>query len=118
MVCEPCGHRRASLLPFAPQHGLWNGDAQHLMRAYEIEDRILKGEMTPQEITLLRMRQSLTHQAPDTLARGEMVMLDISRVDLLATQHLGDDFARTEDDAAADLDHASLLAPFIYLRIE
>jgi hypothetical protein len=97
---------------------LWNGDAQRLRRAYAIADRILKGEMAPQEIALLRMRQSCTHQAPDTLARGEIVTLDRSRIDLLATKHLGDAFARTEDDASADLDHASLLAPFIYLRIE
>src|SRR5436853_6344182 len=33
-------------------------------------------EMAPQEIALLRMRQSFTHQAPDTLARGEVVTLD------------------------------------------
>ena len=116
MVCELGGHRRGSLLPFAPPRGLWNGDAQRLMRAYEIEDRILKGEMAPQERALLRMRQRLTHQAPDTLARGEIVTLDISRIDLLATKHLGDDVARPEDDASADLDHASLLAPFLYLR--
>ena len=118
MVCELCCHRRGSLLPFAPQRGLWNGDAQRLMRAYEIADRILKGEMAPQEIALLRIRQGFTHQAPNTLARGEMVTLDISRVDLLVTKHLGDDVARTEDDASVDLDHASLLAPFIYLSIE
>src|SRR5216110_1092064 len=80
------------------------------MRAYEIEDRILKCEMAPQEKALLRMRQSFTHQAPDTLARGEVVTFDISRVDLLATKHLGDDVARTEDDTSANLDHASLLA--------
>jgi hypothetical protein len=97
---------------------MWNGDAQRLMRAYEIEDRILKGEMAPQEIALLRMRQSFPHQAPDTLARGAIVTLDISRIDLLATKHLGADVARTEDEAAADLDHASLRAPFIYLRLE
>ena len=118
MVCELCCHRRGSLLPFAPQRGLWNGDAQRLMRAYEIEDRVLKFEMAPQELALLRMRQSLTHQAPDTLARGEIVTLDISRVDLLATKHFGDNFASTEDDTPADLAHASLLAPFIYLSIE
>src|SRR6266702_856329 len=88
------------------------------MRAYEIEDRILKCEMAPQEKALLRMRQSFTHQAPDTLARGEVVTFDISRVDLLATKHLGDDVARTEDDTSANLDHASLLAPFVHLRIE
>ena len=88
------------------------------MRAYEIEHRILKGEMAPQEIALLRMRQSFPHQAPDTLARGEIVTLDISRIDLLATKHLGDDVARTEDNAAADLDHASLLAPFIHLSVK
>src|SRR2546423_15320875 len=118
MVCDLCCHRRSSLLPFAPRRGLWNGDAQCLMRADEIEDRILKGEMAPQEVALLRMRQCFAHQAPDTLARGEVVTLDISRVDLLATKHLGDDFTRAEDDASADLDHASLLAPFIHLRIE
>ena len=95
MVCELCCHRRGSMLPFAPQRGLWNGDAQRLMRAYEIEDHILKGEMAPQEIALLRMRQRFTHQAPDTLARGEIVTLDISCIDLLATKHLGDDVART-----------------------
>ena len=88
------------------------------MRAYEIEDRILKCEMAPQEKALLRMRQSFTHQAPDTLARGEVVTFDIRRVDLLATKHLGDDVARTEDDTSANLDHASLLAPFVHLRIE
>src|SRR6266705_6937660 len=118
MVCEPCGHRRSSLLPFAPRRWLWNGDAQCLMRAYKIEDCILKGEMAPQERALLRMRQRFAHQAPFTLARGEVVTLDISRVDLLATKHFGDDFARTEDDTSANLDHASLLAPFIHLRIE
>src|SRR5215831_8103339 len=118
MVCELCGHRRGSLLPFAPQRGWRHGDVQRLMRADEIEDRILKGEMALQEIALLRMRQSFTHQTPDTLARGEIVTLDIRRVDLLAPKHLGDDVARTEDDASADLDHASLLAPFIYLSIE
>ena len=118
MVCELGGHCRGSLLPCAPPRGLWNGDAQRLVRAYEIEDRILKGEMAPQEIALLRMRQRLTHQAPDTLARGEIVTLDISRMDLLATKHLGDEVARPEDEAAADLDYASLLAPFLYLRIE
>jgi hypothetical protein len=48
MVCEICGHRRGSLLPFALWRWLWNGDAQRLMRAYEIEDRILKFEMAPQ----------------------------------------------------------------------
>src|SRR5262249_61602197 len=74
--------------------------------------------MVPQEIALLRMRQSLTHQAPDTLARGEVVTLDISRIDLLATKHLGADVARTEEDASVDLDHASLLVPFLYLRLE
>jgi hypothetical protein len=84
------------------------------MRAYEIEDRILKGEMAPQEIALLRMRQSFPHQAPDTLARGEVVTLNIRRVDLLATKHLGDDLASTEDETSADLDHASLLAPSVY----
>ena len=47
-----------------------------------------------------------------------MVTLDISRIELLATKHLGDDGARTADEASADLDHASLLAPFIYLRLE
>ena len=118
MICELCCHRRGSLLPLAPQRGLWHGDAQRLMRAYEIEDRILKGEMAPQESALLRMRQCFAHQAPDTLARGEIVTLDISRVDLLAPKHLGDAFARTDDDASADLDYASLLAPFIYLSIE
>ena len=107
-----------SLRPFAPRRGMWNGDAQRLMRAYEIADRILKGEMAPQERALLRMRQSFPHQAPDPLARGEIGTLDISRIALLATKHLGDEVARTEDDASADLDHASLLAPFIYLRIE
>ena len=74
--------------------------------------------MAPQERALLRMRQSFAHQAPVTLARGEVVTLDIRRVDLLATKHLGDDVARTEDDTAADLDHASLLAPFVHLSIE
>jgi len=98
MVCELCGHRRGSLLPFAPQRGLWNGDAQRLMRAYEIKDRILKFEMAPQERALLRMRQRFAHQAPVTLARGEVVTLDIRRVDLLATQHRGDDVARTENN--------------------
>jgi hypothetical protein len=39
-------------------------------------------------------------------------------MDLLATKHLGDDVARPEDDAAADLDHASLLASFIHLSVE
>ena len=85
MVCELCCHRRSSLLPFAPRRWVWNGDAQRLMRAYEIEDRILKFEMALQEIALLRMRQRFAHQAPVTLARGEVVTLDISRVDLLAT---------------------------------
>ena len=118
MVCELYGHRRGSLLPCAPQRGVWNGDAQRLMRAYEIEDRILKGEMAPQERALLRMRQRLMHQAPDTLARGEIVTLDIGRMDLLATKHLCADVARTAEDAAVDLDHASLLAPFLSLRIE
>ena len=47
MVCELGCHRRGSLLPFAPQCGLWHGDAQRLMRAYTIEDGILKGEMAP-----------------------------------------------------------------------
>src|SRR5438128_12009343 len=88
------------------------------MRAYEIEDRILKCEMERQENAFLRMRQSFTHQGPDTLARGEVVTFDISRVDLLATKHLGDDVARTEDDTSANLDHASLLAPFVHLRIQ
>ena len=88
------------------------------MRADEIEDRILKLEMAPQEMTLLRMRQSFAHQAPITLARGEVVTLDISRVDLPATEHLGDDFPSTEDNASADLDHASLLAPFVNLGVE
>ena len=83
------------------------------MRADEIEDRILKFEMAPQEIALLRMRPSFAHQAPITLARGEVVTLDISSVDLPATEHLGDDLASTEDDAPADLDHAPLLAPFV-----
>src|SRR5215470_20268151 len=88
MVCELCCHRRSSLLPFAPRRGLWNGDTQRLMRAYEIEDCILKCEMAPQERALLRMRQCFAHQAPDTLARGEVVTLDISRVDLLAVAYL------------------------------
>src|SRR5207244_3619008 len=79
------------------------------MRAYEIEDRILKCEMAPQEKALLRMRQSFTHQAPDTLARGEVVTFDISRVDLLATKHLGDDVARTEAVTSAHLAHAALV---------
>ena len=64
MVCELCGHRRGSLLPFAPRRGMWNGDAQRLMRAYEIEDRILKGEMAPQDIALLRMRQRFRTKRP------------------------------------------------------
>ena len=64
------------------------------------------------------MRQRLTHQAPDTLARGEMVTLDLSRVERLATKHLSDNRARTKDEAPADLDYASLLAPFISLSIE
>src|SRR6266446_1434953 len=118
MVCESCCHRRSSLLPFAPRRWLWNGDAQCLMRAYKIEDCILKCEMAPQEITLLRMRQSFAHQAPVTLARGEVVTLDISRVDLLATKHFGDDVARSEEDTAADLNHPSLLAPFVHLSVK
>src|SRR4029453_19570822 len=81
MVFELCRHRRGSLLPFAPRRGMGSGDAQCLMRAYEIEDRILKGERAPQEIALLRMRQSFPHQAPDTLARREIVTLNISRID-------------------------------------
>src|SRR5437899_11716144 len=112
MVCELCCHRRGSLLPFAPGRWLWNGDAQRLMRAYEIKDRILKFEMAPQERALLRMRQCFAHQASVRLTRGEVVTLDISCIDLLAIKHLGDDVARPEDDAAADLDHASLLASF------
>src|SRR5437899_12926583 len=52
------------------------------------------------------------------MSLGKVVTLDIRRFDMFATKHLGDDFARTEDDASADLDHASLLAPFIHLRIE
>src|SRR2546430_16594881 len=118
MVCELCCHRRGSLLPSAPRRWLWNGDVQRLMRAYEIEDGILQCEMAPQERALLRMRQSFTHQAPDTLARGEVVTRDISRVDLLVTKHLSDNLASTKDDAPADLDYASLLAPFVHLRIE
>ena len=118
MVCELYGHRRGSLLPCAPQRGVWNGDAQRLMRAYEIEDRILKGEMAPQERALLRMRQRLMHQAPDTPARGEIVTLDIGRMDLLATKHLCADVARTAEDAAVDLDHASLLTLFVHLSVK
>ena len=79
MVGELGCHRRGSLLPFAPQRGLWNGNAQRLMRAYEIEDRILQGEMAPQERALLRMRQGFTHQAPNTLARGEIVTVTVDR---------------------------------------
>ena len=118
MVCELCGHRRGSLLPFALWRWLWNGDAQRLMRAYEIEDGLLQGEMAPQDIALLRMRQCFAHQASVRLTRGEVVTLDIRRVDLLAAKHLGDDVARPEDDTAADLADASLLAPFVHLRIE
>ena len=118
MVCELCCHRRGSLLPFAPGRWLWNGDAQRLMRAYEIEDRVLKFEMAPQERALLRMRQRFAHQAPVTLARGEVVTLDISRVDLLATQHLSDEVARTENNPSADLDHASLRTPFVHLSVK
>jgi len=92
--------------------------AQRLMRAYEIEDRILKFEMAPQEIALLRMRQRFAHQAPVTLAGAEVVTFDISRVDLLATKHLGDDFARTENNTAADLGHASLLTAFVHLSVK
>ena len=118
MVCELCCHRRGSCLPLAPQRWLWNGDAQRLMRAYEIEDRILKFEMAPQERALLRMRQRFAHQTPVTLARGEVVTLDICRVDLLATQHLGDDITRTENNTTADLDHASLVTPFVHLSVK
>src|SRR5262249_31284657 len=64
------------------------------------------------------MRQRLTHQAPDILARGEMVTLDIRRVERLATKHLSDNLARTKDEAPADRDDASLLAPFISLSRE
>jgi hypothetical protein len=106
------------MLPFAPRRWLWNGDAQRLMRAYEIEDGILQCEMAPQEIALLRMRQCFAHQASVRLTRGEVVTLDISRVDLLAAKHLGDDVARPEDDTSADLADASLLAPFVHLSIE
>ena len=88
------------------------------MRAYEIKDRILEFEMAPQEIALLRMRQCFAHQASVRLTRGEVVTLDISCIDLLATKHLGDDVARPEDDAAADLDHASLLTPFVHLSVK
>ena len=88
------------------------------MRAYEIKDRILKVEMAPQERALLRMRQCFAHQASVSLTRGEVITLDISCIDLLATQHLGDDVARPEDDTSADLDYASLLAPFVHLSIE
>src|SRR5439155_11668050 len=108
MVCELGCHRRGSWLPFAPQRGLWNGDAQRLMRADEIEDRILQFEMAPQERAFLRMRPCFAHQASVTLTRGEVITLDISRIDLMAAKYLGDDVARPEDDAAADLDHASL----------
>ena len=78
MVCELCGHCLGSLRPFAPRRGMWNGDAQRLMRAYAIADRILKGEMAPQERALLRMRPSFPHQAPDPRALGEIVTLDIT----------------------------------------
>jgi|SRR5262249_4708600 len=44
--------------------------------------------------------------------------LDIRRVERLATKHLSDTLARTKDEAPADLDYASLLAPFISLSIE
>jgi hypothetical protein len=77
MVCEPCGHRRGSLLPFAPRHWLWNGDAQRLMRAYAIEDRVLKCEMAPQERALLCMRQCFAHQASVSLTRGEVVTVTV-----------------------------------------
>ena len=112
MVCEICCHRRSSLLPFAPRRSLWNGDAQRLMRAYEIEDRILKREMAPQEDLFFACDNVLRTKRP-ILWRE----VRLSRVDLLATKHLGDDVASTEDDASADLDHASLLAPFIHLSI-
>jgi len=88
------------------------------MRADEIEDRILQFEMAPQERAFLRMRPCFAHQASVTLTRGEVITLDISRIDLMAAKYLGDDVARPEDDAAADLDHASLLAPFVYLRVQ
>jgi len=88
------------------------------MRAYEMKDRILEFEMAPQERALLRMRQCFAHQASVRLPRGEVVTLDIRRVDLLAAKHLGDDVARPEDDTSADLDYASLLAPFVHLSIE
>ena len=88
------------------------------MRAYEMKDRILKVEMAPQEIALLRMRQGFAHQASVRLTRGEVVTLDISCIDLLASKHLGDNVARPEDDAAADLDHASLLTSFVHLSVE
>ena len=118
MVYEPCCHRRASLLPFAPSRWLSNGDAQRLMRADEIEDRILQFEMAPQERAFLRMRQRFAHQPSVTLARREVVTLHISGIDLMGTKHLGNDVARPEDDAAADLNHASLLAPFVHLRVK
>src|SRR5215218_4156734 len=117
MVCELCCHRRGSMLPFAPRRWLWNSDAQRLMRAYEIEDGILQGEMAPQEIALLRMRQCFAHQASVRLTRGEVVTLDISCIDLLATKHLGDNVTRPEDDAAAALDHTSLLTSFVHLSV-
>ena len=83
-----------------------------------MKDRILKVEMAPQDIALLRMRQCFAHQASVRLTRGEIVTLDIRCMDLLATKHLGDDVARPEDDPSADLDYASLLAPFVHLSIE
>src|SRR5919201_6407786 len=79
MVCEPCGHRRASWLPSASWCWLWHGDAQRLMRAYEIEDRILKFEMAPQERAFLRMRQCFAHQPSITLARREVVTVTVGR---------------------------------------
>ena len=105
-------------MPFASRRWRWKGNPQSLMRTYEIEESIFEFEMSPQKIAFLRMRQSFTYQTSITLTRGKVVTLDIGSIDLLSTEHGSDDFRGTENDPAADLNHASLLALFVNLSVK
>ena len=88
------------------------------MRANEIEERILKFEMLPQEIALLQ--NAIKFYAPNahySVAKSGFT-LDIGSVDLLFAEHFSEDFCRTEDDPSANLNDTSFLASFVNLCVK
>lgn len=88
------------------------------MRAREIEKSIFGIKMSAQKITLLRMRQGFAHQSPITLARSQVLTLNIGSVNFLVAQNGSDAFFGAKDNPATHFQHTSIFTLFINLCLK